>query len=200
MEHKVQQWLPAFDIVPLFNAEECANIIAVAEAENLFKPMEVITMGGDQVINPHTCVSAVARFDPEHPIRKMMTSRVGTLIAEVNKRYKFELHPVMKDAIPSAGVIRYRAAEGGKFRVHRDVGAFDGPDQRKLSISIPLNDPASYQGGRLLVHHGDVMDATSAAGVGQGIVFPSFQFHEVSPMIQGTRYSAVLWVYGPRYR
>lgn len=91
--------------------------------------------------------------------------------------------------------------DGGHYKWHRDV---DNPDamgfQRKLSISLILNDPSEYEGG--VLEFGDMDDPTSTVELEQGgiVVFPSFIRHRVTPVTSGTRFSAVTWMRGSSFR
>jgi len=71
--------------------------------------------------------------------------------------------------------------------------------QRKLSISIQLNDCSEYEGGKLEFR--SLPDAEQPKmQQGSVIVFPSFLEHRVTPVVSGTRYSAVTWAGGPAFR
>ena len=79
---------------------------------------------------------------------------------------------------------------------HIDTGVPDeNSNQRKLSISILLNDPKEYEGGNFEFENGPV-DLKQ----GSVLVFPSFLRHRVSPVTSGIRYSAVSWMLGPTFR
>lgn len=87
----------------------------------------------------------------------------------------------------------------GHYDWHIDA---DKPDlsntQRKLSISIQLNDPSEYEGGKLEFQD---LDEEQQPKMAQGsiIVFPSFLKHRVTPVTSGVRYSAVTWASGPAF-
>jgi predicted 2-oxoglutarate/Fe(II)-dependent dioxygenase YbiX len=91
----------------------------------------------------------------------------------------------------------YDAVETGFFEWHADT--VPGDMTRKISISVPLNDPAEYAGGVLEFNQG-----TNIARVeqlpGAPIIFPSWLIHRVSPVTRGRRYSLVAWIRGPNWR
>ena len=64
------------------------------------------------------------------------------------------------------------------------------PLTRKLSMSLLLND--GYEGGELEVFPHEPMKLSK----GTIVFFPSFQTHQVKPIIKGTRYSLVMWYVG----
>jgi PKHD-type hydroxylase len=90
--------------------------------------------------------------------------------------------------------------EAGHYSWHIDT---DCPNenniQRKLSVSIQLNDPCEYEGGKLEFKN---ISDDNQPRMQQGsiIVFPSFLEHRVTPVTSGTRYSAVTWASGPAFR
>ena len=73
---------------------------------------------------------------------------------------------------------------------------------RKISMTLNLTDPKSYEGGNLkfdLGPHvkGDRLKVCDdSRSQGSLIVFPSFTYHCVTPVTSGTRYSLVLWLLG----
>lgn len=89
---------------------------------------------------------------------------------------------------------------GGHYDWHEDAAVLmrtDAGAQRKLSISLFLSDPNTYEGGDLLF---EGMDKPITRSQGSLIVFPSFTKHTVSPITSGVRYSAVTWATGPYFK
>jgi len=77
---------------------------------------------------------------------------------------------------------------------------------RKLSVTINLNAPDEYDGGLLNFDYGPhtsgdrYKECTEIKPQGSIIVFPSFLYHQVTPVTKGTRYSLVLWVTGRPFK
>jgi|TARA_R110000824_G_scaffold91725_1_gene223000 PKHD-type hydroxylase len=82
---------------------------------------------------------------------------------------------------------------------------------RKLSVTCQLTDGAEYEGGELefdfrnYVPHmreetKHLIQAKEILPKGSIIVFPSFLWHRVKPVIKGTRYSLVLWNLGRQFK
>lgn len=73
---------------------------------------------------------------------------------------------------------------------------------RKLSMTINLNAPGEYDGGNLKFDFGPhasgkrFHECEEIRPQGSIIVFPSFVYHQVTPVTRGTRYSLVLWSLG----
>ena len=77
--------------------------------------------------------------------------------------------------------------------------ALSGPFYRKLSFSIQLSDPDTYEGSDLLMYASDD-PVNTRRNRGAMIFFPSFVVHKVTPLVSGERYSLVGWVCGPPFK
>ena len=78
---------------------------------------------------------------------------------------------------------------------------------RKLSMTINLNEPGDYDGGNLKFDFGSnredghqIHEVEEIRPQGSIIVFPSYQYHCVTPVTRGTRYSLVLWTLGQPFK
>ena len=77
---------------------------------------------------------------------------------------------------------------------------------RKLSITINLNKPEDYDGGNLKFDFGPhaggkrFHECIEIRPQGSIIVFPSYIYHQVTPVTRGTRYSMVLWSLGQPFK
>lgn len=93
---------------------------------------------------------------------------------------------------------RYR--QGGHYDWHKDTFCPNSENQqRKLSISILLNDPSEFNGGDFMFRELEDFQQPKLKK-GSVIVFPSFLEHTVSPITSGIRYSAVTWAFGNAFR
>ena len=89
-------------------------------------------------------------------------------------------------------------------------GYTDNPNMvnkiRKLSLTINLNLPGEYEGGNLKFDFGPhapgnrYHECTEIRPQGSIIVFPSYIYHQVTPVTNGTRYSLVLWTLGKPFQ
>jgi len=79
---------------------------------------------------------------------------------------------------------------------------------RKLSVTCSLSDPKDYKGGELEFNFNNP-EATKKQNIkkcleilprGSIVVFPSFVWHRVRPVIKGVRYSLVIWNLGYPYK
>lgn len=84
------------------------------------------------------------------------------------------------------------------YNTHWDY-MYKGLHNRKLSFSVQLDDPNSYEGCDLTIFDGKQHIPTSRKQ-GTIIVFPSFTMHKVEKLVSGKRHSLVGWVCGPKFR
>ena len=100
----------------------------------------------------------------------------------------------------------------GHYAWHQDASAQLGQmEHRKLSLTLSLSDRNNYDGGYLEFFNGgkplcakfdhDEMCDVSEEVKEQGtvIVFDSRDWHRVTPVTKGIRYSLVCWTIGPRF-
>ncbi len=99
---------------------------------------------------------------------------------------------------------RYR--DGGHYGWHRDVNESaisPNGEMRKLSLTLCLTDPKEYEGGELQFFNGERPEEqriiNDIQDQGSVIVFDSRDWHRVTPVTKGTRYSLVCWSVGPNF-
>jgi len=105
---------------------------------------------------------------------------------------------------------RYLGEQGGKFDWHEDVLDFfiyeinstaeqhfirNTRPQRKLSVSVAINDKSEYNGGNLVI--GEEFKDSERKPVdldrGDMVIFTSNTYHGVEPVTEGTRYALIIW-------
>jgi len=93
------------------------------------------------------------------------------------------------------------AEYGPKQHYHWHVDTFPlsgRPIDRKITVVCLMNDPNEFQAGQFQIKL--YQEYTAPLVKGTIIAFPSFLEHRVIPIESGTRYSATMWVNGPRFR
>jgi len=89
--------------------------------------------------------------------------------------------------------------EGGFYDWHmdNDVQGKHQPPVRKISMTLLLSDPATFEGGEL-----EIMSKGKTAKLkqGQAIFFASWLQHRVKPVTKGERKSLVMWFGGPSFK
>lgn len=93
--------------------------------------------------------------------------------------------------------------EGEYYDWHSDCDIND-PLQRKISITLQLSDPSTYEGGDFLIKDysgkNEILSQyPEAKSQGTVIVFGSCLKHRVAPVTKGVRHSIVQWFSGPDY-
>lgn len=89
-----------------------------------------------------------------------------------------------------------RYGPGMKYGAHGDAALMavgDTPLRSDLSCTVFLSDPASYQGGELVIHLGTRPVAVKGRP-GSALVYPSTQLHEVRPVQAGLRLVAITFI------
>ena len=88
---------------------------------------------------------------------------------------------------------------GGFYDWHmdNDVQGNHQPPVRKISMTLLLSDPTTFEGGEL-----EFMSKGKTAKLkqGQAIFFASWLQHRVKPVTQGERKSLVMWFGGPPFK
>ena len=116
--------------------------------------------------------------------------KLWAAVEQINQCYRFEL-----DGIREVQIARY--GQGDFYDWHVDIGKAV-TSTRKLSVSVQLSDPGSYEGGELVVQYHE--DKEPVKEIGSVIVFPSYLSHRVNRVVRGERWSLVAWVHGPAFR
>ena len=88
---------------------------------------------------------------------------------------------------------------GGFYDWHtdNDVTGKNEPPVRKISMTLLLSDPSTFEGGEL-----EFMSKGKSAKLkqGQAIFFASWLQHRVKPVTRGERKSLVMWFGGPPFK
>jgi PKHD-type hydroxylase len=132
-----------------------------------------------------------------------------------------EIHPYINTANKNAGWnFEWDWSETCQFTKYKKGQYYDwhcdswedpytqeGPTKgkiRKLSVTVSLSDPKDYKGGELEFDFrnqdsnkkNNIRKCTEILPRGSLVVFPSFVWHRVKPVIKGVRRSLVIWNLG----
>jgi len=170
--------------------KECKNIIKIG---NKHKPIKA-RVGNSSKIKTELSIrkSSVNFLYPEKE-NEWLFRRLTDVILDLNKRFfKFDISGL------SEGVqfTHYKAPDG-MYKKHTDMCL--GFQVRKLSISVQLSDPSTYEGGDLLLHQ-ETPPVKMPRKQGTLLMFPSYTLHEVTPVTKNERYSLVCWVNGKQFK
>lgn len=103
-------------------------------------------------------------------------------------------------------ILKYNHTTNDHFNWHHDVIYESQTSHRKISMTIQLSDPNTYEGGDILF--GNNVESFSdldpvlqqAKKRGSVVMFNSYMRHCVTPVTRGVRYSLVAWASGPPFR
>jgi PKHD-type hydroxylase len=189
---------------------DCKNYLDYCLSNSTFKDATIIKEGfsdtfkkndTDDVSSEHsidkrkTDVSFITDKD------NIMNELVWGFIRQANSIYfKYKL-----DYFQPIQFARYE--DGGHYDWHQDASSLDQDDEcRKLSLTFSLTDHNDYDGGLLQFYNGDKPHRykdrdieQDIKSVGSVIVFDSRDWHRVTPVTRGVRYSIVCWTIGPHF-
>ena len=168
---------------------------------------KISDQGSDELLSD-VRKSKVAWFQKnQHPKLDHLFDKLNLVIEKVNDDYyNYDLN--------GYGIIQYTTYSGDKLdhydyhvdmhigndlEAHGDIWLKYG-DTRKLSLSLILSDPQSYEGGKFTMKMGGSIELEVEQKRGRVIFFPSFLLHKVHPVTKGIRKSIVAWVEGPKFR
>ena len=121
-------------------------------------------------------------------------NKMQSAFISANNKFKFDL-VFLKELIQYT---EYHDSVQGHYDWHLDLGN-ESLSTRKLSMTVLLSDPNTFEGGDLEFHMGDGIKKAPREQYACTI-FPSFILHRVTPVTKGTRKSLVLWVGGSTFK
>ena len=139
----------------------------------------------------HNIRNTTVRFAPKHNWFGDKMYQYGLL---ANKECKWDFDINDFEAVQFA---EYRIDQ--KYNWHMDTFPLSGqPTDRKVTVVCMMSEPTDFEGGalqlRLYKEYVPIMTK------GTIIAFPSFIEHQVTPVTKGIRYTATMWLSGPRFR
>ena len=159
----------------------------------------VIGADGESTTSPNR-QSSVKFFQPDGN-NNWIFEKISRTISLINDRYYgFDLTGYDAVQYTEYGTV------GAKYDWHMDT--IMGPNKsdkmvqtRKLSMTMPLNDPSEYEGGEFQIQTGLPEEPLVVEQKrGTAIIFTSFMLHRVTPVISGVRKSIVVWAVGPKFK
>jgi PKHD-type hydroxylase len=190
--------------VPLLSPDECAEVLAQLDQggddggddDNAWSPMEVLSSPADATgpVAQTSVVMPTVRRGRQRTVpggnSGPLATRITDQIFDVNRRiYDFRLvgieHPMQ--------LLWYGAESADGYIAHMDVGPVSS--LRKLSFSLLLSDPETFDGGDLSFGTPFPLARTQ----GTLTIFPSFLRHAVTPVTRGNRYVIVGFAVGPSF-
>lgn len=163
---------------PVFNKEECSEIIRIGNATNVGKSTVFNAIETNHRVSENGWINL-----KDH---RWIGEKLSTIAFAANKHYGFDVDSL------NHYVQFTRYTVGSHYSWHYDMGPHE-LSRRKISLVTMLSDPKEYGGGEL-----EFMSNSSVNRDRQGsvIVFPSYEVHRVRPVESGERYTLVSWLEG----
>lgn len=178
----------------IFDDEEVQKIIELGSNGKDSTELSAGSLENNKTnLNIRTSEVSFLKSDSEN--NEWIFRKLTNAVVEVNKQFfQFDL-----TEIESLQFTIYTGDLNGFYTKHVDTGFKFSGNPRKLSFSVQLSDPDSYDGGDLLLHyqHEPVKAKREKGSIN---FFPSYTLHEVTPVTKGIRYSLVGWVQGPAFK
>ena len=185
--------------------KECKRLLTYCIKNTKFIEAFVLNKGEYDVgsgdfgrIDPRIRKTDIAFVTPDGQEDNKVNEIAWHFLAEANKmlfNYKITNFQLVQFA-------QYK--DGGHYGWHQDSsGISPQGESRKLSLTFSLSDPKTYEGGYLEFYGGEkLMDKQVVKDIrdqGSVVVFDSRDYHRVTPVTKGTRYSIVCWSVGPNF-
>lgn len=198
-------------VTQLFSKEECDKIKAIADSwpkgpAKVYK--NSLSDSKEDITSRKGTVALISNSNPDYKIwfESVYHLRVVNALAQYIKR-----HPIEVDLTQINYQYTIYDQPKDKFNLHADLSCnssgfrlYKEGVHRKLSVSIELDDPTTYEGATLYVETNNATPRGSRPSLvrfsraqGTALFFPSYVNHEVSELTSGVRRSMVVWFNGP---
>ena len=179
-------------IQPIFSPKQCQMVID--KGMSLKKETAAVGMGNPEGsgVDPKKRITTIS-WIPFKEMPAMYRDIEKTMLQANNNHFGFEGMRLTE----IAQFTHY--LEGGFYEWHmdNDVAGKHQPPVRKISMTLLLSDPSTFEGGEL-----EIMSKGKTAKLkqGQAMFFASWLQHRVKPVTKGERYSLVMWFGGPSFK
>ena len=183
---------PYFVIPSVFSDIECKCII---EQLSTYERERGKTWDGEKYSVDEGRRNLDTSYIPRTSEVEWIYHRMDVVFFRAAEAWRFDVRETRED-------VKFLAYKAGSHfsQWHQDIGD-DYSALRKISMSVELCDSKDYNGGDMQVFpttEGHVAGPDRTAGT--AIVFPSFGYHRVTPVVDGVRYAIVNWISGPMMR
>ena len=177
---------------PIFTPQQCQMVIN--KGMSLKKEKAGVGMGDPKgsSVDPEKRVTTIS-WIPFKEMPEMYRDIEKTMLQANNNHFGFE-----GIQLTEPGQFTHYLT-GGFYEWHmdNDVLGKHQPPVRKISMTLLLSDPSTFEGGEL-----EFMSKGKTAKLkqGQAIFFASWLQHRVKPVTKGERKSLVMWFGGPSFK
>ena len=179
-------------IDPVFTPEQCQMIIN--KGMSLKKEKASIGMGSPEGsgIDPKKRITTIS-WIPFKEMKEMYKDIETTMLKANNNHFGFEGMRLTE----IAQFTHYLTGGFYDWHMDNDVTGKHQPPVRKISMTLLLSDPSTFEGGELeFMSEGKIAKLKQ----GQAIFFASWLQHRVKPVTKGERFSLVMWFGGPAFK
>ena len=177
---------------PIFSPQQCQMVID--KGMSLKKETASVGMGNPKGsgVDPEKRVTTIS-WIPFKEMPEMYRDIETTMLKANGNHFGFD---DMRLTEP-AQFTHYLTGGFYDWHMDNDVMGKHQPPVRKISMTLLLSDPSTFEGGELeFMHKGK----TAKLKQGQAIFFASWLQHRVKPVIKGERKSLVMWFGGPSFK
>ncbi|MCO6360316.1 2OG-Fe(II) oxygenase [Roseivirga pacifica] len=186
---QLSQFMDACWVESYFTKDEVALILKAYE-NKVKSAAQVADEGLDM---PDLRKSTVTFLEPDDAEYAPIIHKLAQLAIQVNQqRYAFDLSGIYEPL----QIAQYDSNDF--FDWHTDFSNGQA-STRKLSLSVQLSEPSSYEGGDLQFKI-NTNEINAPKSLGTVVIFPSFIQHRVTPITSGSRKSLVAWITGPHFK
>lgn len=169
---------------------ELKGFLSAAEVARLTELSQLVKFVNGRVSNPSNLTKDNLQADAADP---RYSESVQIVAAAFNRSEEFREFAFPRRFAPPL-LCRYEP--GMKYGAHADAAHLmvDGTLlQSDLSATAFVSDPASYQGGELVIHLG-TRPVVMKGAPGDLVVYPSTMLHEVRPVRAGMRLVSITFI------
>jgi len=171
-------------IPQILNAEEVAEFRRRLDAADWTDGRETVGPQGAKV-----------KRNEQLPDNLPLRAQLGQAVLAALKRNPLFFAATLPRKILPPRFNRY--AGGGEYGFHIDGAVMsigEGEHLRSdVSCTLFLNDPADYEGGRLVISDTYGEHAVAMAA-GDAVIYPSSSLHRVEPVTRGARLASFFWI------
>ena len=177
---------------PIFSPKQCQMVID--KGMSLKKQTAQVGMGRPEGsgVDPKKRITTIS-WIPFKEMPEMYRDIEATMLKANNNHFGFEgmqlTEPGQFTHYPMGGFY--------EWHMDNDVLGKHQPPVRKISMTLLLSNPSTFEGGEL-----EFMDDKKSIKLqqGQAIFFASWLRHRVKPVTKGERKSLVMWFGGPPFK
>ena len=177
---------------PVFSPKQCQMVID--KGMSLKKQTAQVGMGRPEGsgVDPKKRITTIS-WIPFKEMPEMYRDIEATMLKANNNHFGFE---GMRLTEPGQ-FTHYPAGGFYEWHMDNDVLGKHQPPVRKISMTLLLSNPSTFEGGEL-----EFMDDKKSVKLqqGQAIFFASWLRHRVKPVTKGERKSLVMWFGGPPFK